>query len=238
MGSENSAGRIIRVGDTVRRPAGYWTPAVHALLNHLDRVGFESVPRVIGVDADTEILSFVDGVTPARESSDWISDGVLTSVGRLLRRYHDAVATFRPPTWARWQSTSIPTTGTIVCHNDLYPGNVVFQNGRAAGLIDFDFAHPADPLWDLAMAAWHWVPLSEGSLGGQIPTSEWPLRLRLFVDAYGVPPAQRGDVPRIAADLNRRMRDKRAKNNEATDIFDRSLDALDRGWGALVDRLS
>jgi thiamine kinase-like enzyme len=162
----------------------------------------------------------------------------LASVGGLLRRYHDAVVSFRPPTWAKWKSTSIPTTGALVCHNDLYPGNVVFRNGRAVGIIDFDLAHPADPLWDLAMAAWHWVPLSEGSLGGHIPTSEWPSRLRLFVDAYGVPPTQRKDVLRIAVDLNRRMRDKRAKNDEATDVFDRSLDALDREWDALVDRLS
>jgi hypothetical protein len=31
----NMSSGVVRVGDTVRRPAGVWTPAVHALLNHL-----------------------------------------------------------------------------------------------------------------------------------------------------------------------------------------------------------
>jgi hypothetical protein len=31
---------VVRVGDTVRRPAGPHTPAVHALLSHLHAVGF------------------------------------------------------------------------------------------------------------------------------------------------------------------------------------------------------
>jgi hypothetical protein len=30
-----NAGGAVRVGDTVRRTAGPWTPAVHALLAHL-----------------------------------------------------------------------------------------------------------------------------------------------------------------------------------------------------------
>jgi hypothetical protein len=31
--------RIVRIGDTVRRPAQPWTPEVHALLTHLQAVG-------------------------------------------------------------------------------------------------------------------------------------------------------------------------------------------------------
>ena len=38
-GGNMSAG-VVRVGDTVRRPAGPWTPAVHALLTHLHEAGF------------------------------------------------------------------------------------------------------------------------------------------------------------------------------------------------------
>ncbi|GIH73865.1 hypothetical protein Plo01_02940 [Planobispora longispora] len=30
------------------RPAGPWTPAAHALLHHLERVGFTGSPRVVG----------------------------------------------------------------------------------------------------------------------------------------------------------------------------------------------
>jgi len=31
---------VVRVGDTVRRPVGPRTPAVHALLRHFERVGW------------------------------------------------------------------------------------------------------------------------------------------------------------------------------------------------------
>jgi hypothetical protein len=42
--------QVVRVGDTVRRPAGPWTPAVHALLTHLHNVGFSAGPRPLGVE--------------------------------------------------------------------------------------------------------------------------------------------------------------------------------------------
>ena len=42
---------VVRVGDTVRRNAGPWTPAVHALLHHL-RVRRASPvrPHALGMD--------------------------------------------------------------------------------------------------------------------------------------------------------------------------------------------
>jgi hypothetical protein len=41
---------VVRVGDTVRRPINEWTPAVHALLKHLESVGFTGSQRVLGID--------------------------------------------------------------------------------------------------------------------------------------------------------------------------------------------
>ncbi len=35
---------LARVGGTVRRSIGLWTPAVHALLRHLERAGFDGAP--------------------------------------------------------------------------------------------------------------------------------------------------------------------------------------------------
>src|SRR5437879_2964164 len=46
----NLSPRVVRVGATMRRPVGPWTPAVHALLNHLHAVGFDGAPRVLGLD--------------------------------------------------------------------------------------------------------------------------------------------------------------------------------------------
>ncbi len=41
----------VRVGNTVRRPAGS-QPGVAALLRHLEAVGFDGAPRHLGVDAE------------------------------------------------------------------------------------------------------------------------------------------------------------------------------------------
>jgi hypothetical protein len=52
---------VVRVGDTVRRTPGPWTPAVHLLLEHLERSGFDGAPRVLGFDDQgREVLSFLD----------------------------------------------------------------------------------------------------------------------------------------------------------------------------------
>ncbi|MFE7134272.1 hypothetical protein ACFVIM_25780 [Streptomyces sp. NPDC057638] len=48
-GGNVSAG-VVRVGDTVRRPAGPWTPAVHAVLTQLHQMGFRAAARPLGVD--------------------------------------------------------------------------------------------------------------------------------------------------------------------------------------------
>ena len=44
LGGGNVAAGVVRVGDTVRKPAGFWTPAVDALLTHLRRAGFTGAP--------------------------------------------------------------------------------------------------------------------------------------------------------------------------------------------------
>ena len=96
QGGYTNAGRVTRVGDTVRRPWRPTSPATKALLEHLERVGFDGAPRFLGVDdRGREMLSFVPGEAaiepvPAGRSRD----EALVSVAELLRRYHDAVASF------------------------------------------------------------------------------------------------------------------------------------------------
>ncbi len=53
---------VIRSGNTVRRSVGPWTPAVHALLRHLEQQGFTGAPRVHGMDdRDREVLDYCPG---------------------------------------------------------------------------------------------------------------------------------------------------------------------------------
>jgi hypothetical protein len=55
-------GRVERIGDTVRRPAMPWTPAVHGLLRYLEDVGYPHAPRVLGFDErGREVLTWIEG---------------------------------------------------------------------------------------------------------------------------------------------------------------------------------
>jgi hypothetical protein len=70
-----NAGGAVRLGDTVRRAAGPWTPAVHALLTHLAQHGFAGSPRPLGVDGQgREVLTFLAGETvgSARPWPGWV----------------------------------------------------------------------------------------------------------------------------------------------------------------------
>lgn len=224
-------------GSTVGRPAGYWTPSVHAFLEHLHRQGFDGAPRPISYSGDREIVTMIPGETCGEDFvAPWVGDGQLTSVARLIRRFHDAAVTFVAPAWARWQQTSVPTVGTIVCHNDLYRGNVVFRDGRAVGLIDFDYAHPADPTWDLSIAAWHWVPLSDGWRSDVSP-DQWPERLRMFVEAYGLPVGRRGEVVDCLAAFLSNVRVRALTAGRDTQQVDRDRQVLDRHKDGLLAAL-
>lgn len=53
---------VTRVGDTVRRPTSFWSPAVHELLVKLHRSGFVGAPRFIGTDYFGREILPADGV--------------------------------------------------------------------------------------------------------------------------------------------------------------------------------
>ncbi|HET6694414.1 MAG TPA: phosphotransferase, partial [Pedococcus sp.] len=96
-GSNGQPTQTVRHGDTILRPAGPWTPAVHALLRHLERVGFPGSPRVEGDGYDhqgREVLTYIEGrIAHPRP----YTDEAIFEVGRLLRALHNATASFRPP---------------------------------------------------------------------------------------------------------------------------------------------
>src|ERR1700759_4140068 len=52
------ASRIRRSGDVVRRPLGFWSPAVHHLLRYLQDTGFPA-PRVLGTEDRDELLTWI-----------------------------------------------------------------------------------------------------------------------------------------------------------------------------------
>jgi hypothetical protein len=187
-GGTANRGRVVRVGDTVRRPLRPTSAATHALLRHLADVGFTGAPRFLGVDElGREVLSFVPGTAVTPPYPPWaLTDDALRSVADLLREYHLAVRTFDHGPHAWPASVPDPLAGELVSHNDVNLDNVVFREGRASALIDFDLAGPGSRIWDVAGAARLWAPLrpdpyvDEGRRGRALE------RFRLFVDAYGL----------------------------------------------------
>src|SRR5580693_3841759 len=96
-GATANRGLVVRVGDTVLRPAAPCWPATHALLAHLAAVGFDGAPRALAVSPYTETLTYIAGhaaVPPL--AGDMLTDAALVSVADLLRRYHLAAASFDP----------------------------------------------------------------------------------------------------------------------------------------------
>lgn len=199
---------VVRVGDTVRRPSGPWTTAVHALLDHLAAGGFDAAPHPLGRDEKgREVLSFVPGETVGsqRPWPDWCwSDDTLIEVGRLLRRYHEAVADFVQPPGTRWRlQPRAAEPGERICHNDVAPYNLVRRPDGRLALIDWDVAGPGEPLDDLAFAACAFAPMHPDEACGPLgfhALGERPRRLRLLVESYGL--EGRGDfVDRMLARL-------------------------------------
>jgi aminoglycoside phosphotransferase (APT) family kinase protein len=193
VGGTANRGRVVRIGDTVRRPQRPSGPATHALLRHLEQVGFPGAPRFLGVDEQgREVLTFVRGTAVTPPYPAWaLTDEALVSVADLLRAYHRAVSSFDPTAHAWPPSPPAPFDADLVSHNDVNLDNVVFRDGRAVALIDFDLASPGSRVWDVACAARLWTPLRpDGSIDD--PRRGRVLeRFRLFVDSYGLPDGDR-----------------------------------------------
>jgi Phosphotransferase enzyme family len=204
-------GRVVKVGDTVRREAGPWTPTIHALLAHLNTQGFPC-PRPLGLDDQgREQLSFLPG-----RPSNWpwppalIATEGAAKVGVFLRAYHDAAAGFSPPTPTVWRhGPQDLEPGEIVLHGDFGPHNLVWDDEAVCGLIDFELARPGDPMEDAGFAvvrAAQLRPDAQTRAPGFVSPPDRAARLAAFAEGYGCArsdlvtaarQAQQGEIERI-----------------------------------------
>ncbi|WP_433166260.1 phosphotransferase [Kribbella sp. CA-247076] len=193
LGGTANRGLVVRVGDTVRRPLRVSSTATHALLGHLERVGFAGAPKFLGVDSqEREVLSYVPGETVTPPYPDWsMTDEALDSVAHLLRRYHEAVADFSGDGFEWAEPVPAEYVTGLVSHNDPNLDNVVFRDGVAVALIDFDLAGPGSALWDVATAVRLWAPLRPDADIADVRRGRTLTRLRRFADAYGLSDADR-----------------------------------------------
>jgi hypothetical protein len=171
-----NVGGAVRAGNTVRRPTGPWTPAVHALLGHLaGRV--PHIPRVLGRDEHgREVLTYLLG-SVADLDTQTLSLAQICSVASWTRTFHEAVAGFSHP--GPWRFFPV-TSPSLIGHNDIAPYNVCFDGDVLVGVFDWDLAGPSTPLLELAFIAWNCVPLWRDTGPGNAVQ-----RLRAIAAAYG-----------------------------------------------------
>ena len=174
-----NVGGAVRIGGTVRRPTGPWTPAVHRLLEHLRATGLRAVPQLLGTDVrGREVLTYLPG-TVVDVDTELLTDGQLHSVTRWVRELHDAVAGLADDGPWRFFGVDEPT---VLAHNDLAPYNICFEGDRLTGVFDWDLAGPSTPLLELAHLAWNGIPLFR-----PVPAGDAARRLEVMAAAYGGP---------------------------------------------------
>ena len=207
--------RPLILGDgTVRRPAGPWTPAVHALLAHLEQAGFGGSQRVVGDgydDRGREVLSYIPGEFVHPHA--WTDEGSW-HVGRLLRDLHDATVGFRPPPGAVWHPWPFHSDapGAIISHRDAGPWNIVARDGLPVAFIDWPTAGPTDRLDEIAGTAWLNAQLHDDDIAGRqdLPSAEArATQLRCFADGYGLAAEDRDAL--VTAMIEYAIRDSAAE---------------------------
>jgi Phosphotransferase enzyme family len=196
---------VVRVGETVRRHRGHWTPAVHALLAHLGSVGFSDVPTILGVDDQgREVLSLVTGevglLDPGCLLPPWFRTAeACMAIGDWLRRFHDAQRGFIPDPalpWRLYPGRGLGP-GEVLVHHDAAPYNAIRRPDGGLTVIDWDFCAPGDPVEDLAFSAWQWIPLwadkdavAHGH-GGAMTVPEAATKLAALAEGYRATAGQR-----------------------------------------------
>lgn len=198
QGGVANAGAVVRSGNHVLRPSNPHSESIHAALTQLRSRGFDGASEPVTIDPDgRERLHFVPGDVPLPPYPEWAQrDETLASIAVLIRGLHDASVglDLGDDTWSSEMADQ--KGGPVWCHNDVCMENVVFQDGRAVTLLDFDFAAPGRREYDLAAFARMCVPIDDAVNAAKLGwrSIDAPARLRLVCDSYGCDAASRAEV--------------------------------------------
>ena len=198
QGGCHDAGAVVRSGEDVLLPSNQHSGSIHAFLKRIRAGGFRggvssrwrSIPTVASVcDLCPGMFRFRRtrrGPRPTRRWHRWrcsFGDFTDASVGLSLD--------------GEWSSElADPDGGPVMCHNDVCLENVVFRDGHAVALLDFDFAAPGRREFDLAAFARMCVPIDDEVNASRLgwASNDKPVRLRVVCDAYGCDESGRAEV--------------------------------------------
>jgi aminoglycoside phosphotransferase (APT) family kinase protein len=182
------------------------------------------------------VLSYIDGEVAGRPRPPWIADETrLASIGRLVRAYDDAAASFTPPPGvlpdtAPAEPAGIPAAPAyppeLVGHVDITPENVIFRNGLAYALIDFDLAKLATRAEEMFNAMLWWAPLSDPrDVDPLLRDVDVPQRVRILADEYGLSGTDRERIMEVGMLRTRR----------AWYLMKQRAETLGGGWQRMWD---
>ncbi len=190
--------------DNVTRPLSRWSSTVHEFLSYLKQNGFDAAPVCLDTFVDEfgqgrEVMSKVAGDTydyPLRGAI--ASNEALISCAKLQRHFHQVSAQYVD--WCKQQQIDLLKREwmlaprppfEVICHGDFTPYNVALTDNQVTGIFDFDTAHPAPLIWDVAFSVYCFAPFKTvhpdalGTLTAQIS------RARLYCDSYQLSDALR-----------------------------------------------
>ena len=183
-------GQVFRSENKIYRPRGKWSETIHSLLSHIAENGFNAAPKPYGFDGDdNEILSYVEGeVFNYPLKGNIATTEALTSAAKLLRLYHDASSSFLSHHSTESLEWMLPSREPmeVICHGDYAPYNVALIGSETVGIIDFDTAHPAPRVWDIAYAVYCWAPFKTNEYDAMGDLRSQSIRAKQFCDAYGL----------------------------------------------------
>lgn len=189
--ADGNMAEVIRSGSSVFRSRGPWSDASQQVLRHLESCDVRWAPRLLSVTDDQEELSFIHGESIPAGLEGYGDEGYLVQTGELIRELHGAMAGFRFTAGTRYVPMRYgPVPATMICHQDIGPWNVIVENGRINGLVDWDLVGPATAAWDLAYAAWRFAPLYPEDRT-QFSPAEQARRISVLLDAYALSRADR-----------------------------------------------
>lgn len=188
---------VSKRGATVLRASGPWSSTVLCLLRHLESVGFNGAPRVVGTGFDEkgrETLTFIEGnfVHPG----PWNDDAVF-KIGKMLRDIHDATESFQPPpeaVWRPWFGRGLSGQRQVIGHCDTGPWNIVAHDGLPIALIDWEEAGPVERDVELAQACWLNAQLHDDDIAERVGLPSANARaaqMCLLLDGYGLSKGER-----------------------------------------------
>jgi len=151
------------------------------------------VPRFLGIDEKgREILTYVPGETAESglgfDSPYLHSDQAICDMARYMRKLHDTSVDFLPIALSGgWINPQLPEEDyETICHGDAAIWNFAIENGRVAGMFDFDQACPGSRAWDLTLTLFSAVLVSCYDYIPAEHEADTRRRICIFFDAYGM----------------------------------------------------